>query len=114
MKLVARLLISALVIFGVAYLSGGWLLSVDNFTAALWAALVLAVVNAVVRPIVGLLSLPITILTFGLFALVLNALMILLVAWVVPGVDTNGFFPTLLAAIIISISTAVLSSALKD
>ncbi len=114
MKFVIRLLISAAVIFGVAYLSGGWLLSVEDFMAAFWAALVLSVVNAVVRPIVGLLSLPITMLTFGLFALVLNALMIYLVAWVVPGVGTTGFFPTLLAAIIISISTAVLSSAVKD
>ena len=114
MKFVIRLLISAVVIFGVAYLSGGWLLKVDGFMAALWAALVLALVNAVVRPVVGFLSLPITILTFGLFALVLNALMIMLVAWVVPGVETNGFFPTLIAALIISISTAVLSSAFKD
>ena len=114
MKFVIRLLITALVIFGVAYLSGGWLLSVENFVAAFWAALVLAIVNAVVRPVVGLLSLPITLLTFGLFALVLNAFMIYLVAWVVPGVATNGFFPTLLAAIVISISTAVLSAAVKD
>lgn len=114
MKFIIRLLISALVIFGVAYLSGGWLLAVESFAAALWAALVLAVVNAVVRPVVGLLSLPITIITFGLFALVLNALMIYLVAWIVPGVETTGFFPTLIAALIISISTAVLSSAFED
>ncbi len=97
-----------------AYLSGGWLLSVESFAAALWAALVLSIVNAVVRPVVGLLSLPITILTLGLFALVLNALMIYLVAWIVPGVATNGFFPTLLAAIIISLATAFLASALED
>jgi len=113
-KFVIRLLISAVVIFGVAYLSGGWLLKVDGFMAALWAAIVLALVNAVVRPVVGFLSLPITILTFGLFALVLNALMIMLVALVVPGVETNGFFPTLIAALIISISTAVLSAAFED
>ena len=115
MKFLIRLGVSAAVIFGVAYLSGGWLLQVDDFVAALWAALVLSIINAVVRPILGLLSLPITILTLGLFALVLNAFMIYLVAWVVPGVETTGFIQTMLAAIIISLATAIISSAIdKD
>lgn len=107
MKFVLRMVVSAAVIFGVAYLSDGWLLSVDGFVAALWAALVLAVVNAFVRPVVKILSLPITILTLGLFALVVNAAMIYLVAWVVPGVDTTGFLPTIVAAIIISVVTSL-------
>lgn len=114
MKFVMRLLVAALVIFGVGYLSGGWLLRVDDFTAALWAAIVLALVNAFVRPVLGFLSLPITVLTLGIFALVLNAFMIYLVAWVVPGVSTTGFFQTLIAAVIISIATAFFSSALEE
>ena len=56
-KFILRMLVSAAVIFGVAYLSGGWLLEVDTFVAALWAALVLAVVNAFVRPVVKIHSL---------------------------------------------------------
>jgi putative membrane protein len=107
MKFVLRMVVSAAVIFGVAYLSGGWLLEVDGPVAALWAAIVLAVVNAFVRPVVKLLSLPITILTLGLFALVVNAAMIYLVAWIVPGVDTTGFFATVIAALIISAATSL-------
>jgi putative membrane protein len=107
MKFVLRMVVSAAVIFGVAYLSGGWLLEVDSFVAALWAAVVLSVVNAFVRPVVKLLSLPITVLTLGLFALVVNAAMIYLVAWIVPGVHTTGFFATIVAAIIISAVTSL-------
>lgn len=113
MKFVLRMLVSAATIFGVAYLSGGWLLQVDTFVAALWAAVVLALVNAIVRPIVGLLSLPITLITLGLFALVLNALMIYLVAWVVPGVETTGFFQTVVAAIVISLVSAFFGAAIE-
>lgn len=111
-KFILRMLVGAAVIFGVAYLSGGWLLQVEGFVAALWAAVVLAVVNAFVRPVVKILSLPITIVTLGLFALVVNALMIYLVAWVVPGVETTGFFPTVLAAIIIAAVTSLFTKAI--
>ena len=92
MKFLLRMLVSAAAIFGVAYLSDGWLLQVDSFwPAAVIAALVLALVNAIVKPIVHLLSLPVTILTLGLFSLVISALMLYLVAAVVDGVHTTGF-----------------------
>lgn len=107
MRFVLRMVVSAAVIFGVAHLSGGWLLEVDGPVAAFWAAVVLSVVNAFIRPVVKLLSLPITILTLGLFALVVNAAMIYLVAWIVPGVHTTGFFATIIAAIIISAVTSL-------
>ncbi len=112
MNFVLRMLVSAAAIFGVAYLSGGWLLDVDSFTAALWAAAVLALLNAFVRPVLGFLSLPITVLTLGLFALVLNALMLYIVAWLVPGVEITGFFQTLIAAVLISVVSAFFSSAI--
>ena len=114
MKFVLRMLVSAATLFGVAYLSGGWLLQVDNFwPAAVIAAIVLAVVNAVVKPIVSILAIPVTILTLGLFALVINALMLYLVAWVVPGVHTAGFLQTVLASVIISIVAAVAGKLLE-
>ncbi len=112
MNFVLRMLVSAAAIFGVAYLSGGWLLDVDSFTAALWAAAVLALLNAFVRPVLGFLSLPITVLTLGLFALVLNALMLYIVAWLVPGVEITGFFQTLIAAVLISVVSTFFSSAI--
>lgn len=114
-KFVLRLVMSAVVIFGVYYLSDGGLLQVDGPVAALWAALVLGVVNALVKPVVKLLTLPITVLTLGLFSLVVNALMLYIVSWIVPGVDTVGFFRTVLAAIIISVVTSLISKAIdKD
>lgn len=109
MRLIIRLLITAAVIFGVAYLSNGGLLQVDGFGAAVWAAIVLGLVNLVVKPIVSLLSLPITILTLGLFALVVNALMLYLVAAFVPGVHTVGFFATMVAALLIAVVSSVLT-----
>lgn len=116
MKFVLRMLISAAAIFGVAYLSDGWLLQVDEFwPTAVIAALLLALVNAVIKPVVHILSLPVTILTLGLFALVINALMLYLVAGLLDGVSTTGFVQTVLAAIIISIATSVGTSLLdKD
>jgi putative membrane protein len=111
MKFLLRMLISAAAIFGVAYLSGGWLLEVDSFwPAAVVAAVVLALVNAIIKPIVRLLSLPVTILTLGLFSLVISALMLYLVAAIVDGVNTTGFLQTVLAALIISVVTSVGSS----
>jgi len=115
-KFLLRMLVSAGAIFGVAYLSDGWLLEVVSFwPAAVIAAVVLALVNAIVKPIVGLLSLPITILTLGLFSLVVNGLMLYLVAYLVDGVNTTGFLQTVIAALIISIVTSVGTSLLdKD
>jgi len=111
MKFILRMLISAVAIFGVAYLSGGWLLQVDQFwPTAVIAALVLALVNAIIKPVVSILSFPVTILTLGLFSLVINAAMLYLAAFFVNGVHTTGFFRTVLAAIIISIITSVGSS----
>ena len=115
MKFLLRLLISAAVIFGVAYLSHGGLLHVASFwPAAVIAALALAVVNALVKPIVFVLSLPVTILTLGLFALVINAAMLSLVAAVVPGVETAGFLQTLIAALCIAIATSVFTRFVEE
>ena len=114
MKFLLRMAISAAAIFGVAYLSDGWLLKVDSFwPAAVIAALVLAVVNAIVKPIVSFFSLPITFLTLGLFSLVINAGMLYLVAWVVDGVHTTGFIQTALAAVIIAIVSSVAGAVLS-
>ena len=73
----------------------------DSTRTLLLAALLLGVVNAVVRPIVFILTLPLTILTLGLFLLVLNAGMVALVAWIVPGFHVGGFRGALLTAIIV-------------
>lgn len=79
-------------------------INIKDLGATVVAALVLGLLNAVVRPILGFLSLPITILTLGLFALVLNALMIMLMAALVKGVRlSNGFWSALIGSIILSV-----------
>ena len=114
MKFLLRMIISAAAIFGVAYVSEGALLGTMEFwPTAVIAAVVLALVNAIVKPIVHVLSLPVTILSLGLFALVINAAMLYLVDAFVPGFETVGFLQTVLAAIIIAIITSV-GSALLD
>ncbi len=74
---------------------------VGSFYNALIAALVLGLVNALVRPLVFILTLPVTVVTLGLFAFVINALMIWLVSTIVKGFEVSGFVPALLAALIL-------------
>lgn len=111
MNLIVKLIIGTVVIFGVAYLSDGALIALEGWSAAFWAALVLGLVNAVIKPVVKVLAFPITILTLGLFSLVVNALMLYIVAWVVPGFEMVGFWQTVLAALIIAVVMSVLSKA---
>ena len=74
---------------------------VDSPEMLLIAALVLGVVNAIVRPVLFILTLPVTIITLGLFLFVLNAAMVALAAWLVPGFHVAGFGAALLTAIIV-------------
>jgi putative membrane protein len=73
------------------------------------AALLLGIINAFVRPVIIILTLPITLLTLGLFLLVINALMIMLVAWFLPGFLVAGFWSAIFAAIIVSLTSWVMS-----
>ncbi len=85
----------------------------DRFIVAVVAALVLGLVNTFVRPIVALIALPITVLTLGLFALVINALMIYLVDLIVPGFIVHGLWGAFLASLIISLISVVLTRMLS-
>lgn len=76
------------------------------------AALMLGVVNAFVRPLAFILTLPLTVLTLGLFLLVLNAGMVALVAWIVPGFEISGFWTAVGAALIVSLVSWAASSAI--
>lgn len=89
-------------------------ISVDGFGAALIAALVLGIVNAVIRPVVVLLTIPINFITLGLFTLVINGLMLLLAAKVVDGFNVDGFFPAVIGAILLSIISALLNMIIKE
>jgi putative membrane protein len=78
------------------------------------AAVLLGVVNAFVRPVVFVLTLPVTILTLGLFLLIVNALMIGLVAWLLPGMAVHGLINACLAAIITGVASWIGHMALRD
>jgi putative membrane protein len=76
------------------------------------AALLLGVVNAFVRPLAFILTLPLTVLTLGLFLLVLNAGMVALVAWIVPGFEVSGFWTAVGTALVVSLVSWAASSAI--
>ena len=110
LKFIVRLLLNAIAVLLVANLVSGF--SVDGYGTAIIAALVLGIVNALIRPLMHLLALPITILTFGLFALVINGLMFGLAAGLVPGFAVTGFWPSFWGAIVYSILSYVINGLL--
>ncbi|MFM7482903.1 MAG: phage holin family protein [Burkholderiaceae bacterium] len=83
---------------------------VDSFTTALTAALVLGLVNTLIRPIILLLTLPITFVTLGLFIFVINGLMFWVVADIVPGFQVTSFSAAIVAAFVYSVVSWVLSA----
>lgn len=86
-------------------------IAVANFTTAVVVALVWGLVGLTVRPLLGLLTLPITILTLGLFSFVLNALLFWLVAAFVPGFTVEGFIPALEGSVILSLVSGIIHAA---
>lgn len=104
-----HLVIIAIALVVVAKLVRG--VSVSSGSSAVIAALVLGVVIALVRPVVVFLTFPVTILTLGLFLLVVNALMFLLTAAIVPGFKVEGFGPALLGSLLLSVFSVILSTA---
>jgi len=83
--------------------------SINSGWSLIFAAVLLGLVNAVVRPVLFFLTLPVTVLTLGLFLLVLNAAMIGLVAWLLDGVVVTGFIPALLVWLVVTITSWVAS-----
>lgn len=101
MKFLIRLFFTAGTLLLVAYIIPG--IHVDGFMTAVVAAFILGILNALVRPFLILLTLPITILTLGIFIFVINASLFLLVAKFVDGFRVDGFLPALLGSILVSI-----------
>jgi putative membrane protein len=111
MFFILRLLIHMVAILIISYLLPG-VFRVEGVWSALVAAFLLGIVNAVLRPILIFFTLPITVLTFGLFLLVINGLMLLLVSSIVSGFHVNGFWGAVLGSILISLVSWVLSRVL--
>ena len=107
LTLIARWIINAAALLLVAYLYPG--VTVESFFAAMIAALVLGLVNAFARPLLILLTLPVTILTLGLFLFVINALLFWFVAEIVQGFKVTGFVAALVGSLLFSLITLVTS-----
>ena len=112
MHLVLRWLVSALALLALPYIMSG--IQVKSFYVALIVAVVLGLINAVVRPVLILLTLPVTILTLGLFILVINALLFWFVASFVDGFQVSGFWAAFFGAILYSLITWAANALLFD
>ena len=96
----------------IAIMFVGWVvpgITISSFVTALIASVVIALVNLVIKPILVFLTLPINILTLGIFILIINALLFMFVAYLVPGVEVDGFWSAFLGALLLSVLSIALS-----
>jgi putative membrane protein len=97
-----RLIITALGLWAAATIIPG--VSIDGIGTLIVAALLLGIVNAVIRPVILILTLPLTVLTLGLFILVVNGISLALVAWLMPGFTVAGLIPATLGSIVVGVT----------
>lgn len=112
MKLFLKLLLTALAVIVLANILPG--IVVNNYITAIIVAVTISLLNMFVRPLLVFFTLPATIITFGLFLFVINAIIILLAGKLVTGFDVNGFFTALLFSVLLSIFRSFLFSLLKE
>jgi putative membrane protein len=111
LKLLAKWLLSAAALLFVAYVYSG--VEVTNYTSALVAVVVIGLLNAVVRPVLVLLTLPVTVLTLGLFLFVINAIVFWAAAAVLEGFQVTGFLGALVGSLLYTAIGMVIESALE-
>lgn len=104
---VFRWLVNALALLAAAALLEG--VRVDTVVAGVIAAALLGIINVSIRPVLILVTLPINVLTLGLFTFIINALMLMLVAWLVPGFAIDGFWWSVAAALVLSVVNAMVT-----
>lgn len=107
MNLLLRLLVTSLAAFAAARLLPG--IHIDNYWTAIVLAIVLGLLNVILKPLLILFTLPITIMTMGLFLFVINAVIVLITAYFIQGFHADGFWWALLFSIVLSVFTAILT-----
>jgi len=112
MSLLISLLLNTLALIITAYIVPGF--QVQSFAAALLAAIVLGLINTFIKPILVFLTLPLTVITLGLFIFIVNAIVLRLTTLIVPGFVVEGWLPAILGAIVLSVASTVLSMVVKD
>ena len=111
MKIILKLLLNAVAVFVLAEILNG--VSVDNYVTSLIVAVVLSILNVLVKPILVILTLPATILSLGLFLFVVNAIIILLADKLIDGFRVDGIWTAILFSILLCILQSLLHSFLK-
>ncbi len=112
LNFIVNLLVSGLAVIFSSYILAG--VHVGGFVDSIWVAFLLALVNSVIRPLLLILSLPVNILTLGLFTLVINALMILLVDSLVPSFSVDNFWWALLFSFVLSLISSLLNTVIPN
>ncbi len=107
-----RWIVLTIAILFAAYVIDG--IYVSGFFSAFFAAAILGILNAFLRPVLIILTLPFNILTFGLFTFIINALLLKMAAGVIPGFEIDGFWPAILGALIISIVSWLMNALISD
>lgn len=107
MYLLLKWIVFALIVLFTAWLVPG--VEVDNYVTAFLVAAVIAIINVSLKPALTLITMPINVLSLGLFTLVINALLLMFVAYLVPGFEVDGFIAAFLGAIIMSLLSVGLS-----
>ena len=112
MNFLIKLFLSAIAVMLTSYLLPG--VAVSDFLSALFFAALLALLNATIKPLLIIFTLPLTVFTLGLFLLVINAVVILMVDDFIPGVQVDGFWWALIFSLILTIMTSMLEGMTKD
>lgn len=112
MNLLFKLLLNAIAVFVLARLLPN--VAIDGYFTAFMVALVISLLNLFVKPLLVILTIPITIITFGLFLLIINALIISFADFFVGGFNVNGFLWTLIFSLLLSFSQSILNKLLKN
>lgn len=108
LKMLVKWMLFALALLFVAYIIPG--ISIAGFITALFATLIIGFINVFIKPIMLALTLPISILTLGLFTLIINAVLFSFTAYLVPGFTVSGFMPALVGSILFSILSMIINS----
>ncbi len=106
MNIIMRIIVTSIIAFALSYILSG--VHLENFWAAILLAIVLAVLNAIVKPLLVILTFPITLVTLGLFLFVINAIIILLADNLLGGFEVDGFWWALLFSLLLSVVTSLL------
>ena len=111
MKIIIRLILNIFALYVVAYLVPGF--EIEGLSAALVAAIVIGLINTLIKPILQLIALPITIITFGIFAFLINVFLLWLASVIGPGFVIDGFWTAILSSIVLSLVSWFLNKITK-